>query len=318
MRTAVAWLTVCLLTLPVSGQESAEKKEDEKSETSLADRVKSSTFSALKLRSIGPALMSGRIGDIAVNPDHHSEYYVGVASGGVWKTTNNGTTFSPVFDEQGSYSIGCVTVDPSNPKIVWVGTGENNSQRSVSFGDGVYKSVDGGKTWKNMGLETSEHIGRIAVHPGNSDVVYVAVQGPLWRAGGDRGLYQTTDGGKTWNRILRISGDTGVNEVHLDPRNPDVLYASSYQRRRRVWTMINGGPESAVYKSTDGGQSWRKIERGLPGGDKGRIGLDISPADPDVIYAIVEAPFCRSRYIASFSSYLRIFASGTLAMNQFS
>ncbi len=269
----------------VDEKEADEKEKDEPAEL----EVKDSTFSALGARLIGPALASGRISDIAVNPRNHSEYYVAVASGGVWKTINNGTTFSPIFDGEGSYSIGCVTIDPSNPKIVWVGTGENNSQRSVSFGDGVYKSVDGGGRWKKMGLDESEHIGMIAVHPGDSDIVYVAAQGPLWRAGGDRGLYRTTDGGGTWDRILSISPDTGANEVHLDPRDPDVIYVSTYQRRRRVWTMINGGPESGLHKSTDGGKTWRKIERGLPGGDKGKIGLDISPADPDVLYALVEA-----------------------------
>ncbi|MCH7792659.1 MAG: glycosyl hydrolase, partial [Planctomycetes bacterium] len=243
----------------------------------------------MKARSIGPALLSGRIGDFAVNPDNHSEWFVAVSSGGVWKTVNNGTTFTPVFDSQGSFSIGCVEIDPSNHNTVWVGTGENNSQRSVSFGDGVYKSVDGGKSWKNMGLKDTEHIGMIVIHPDNSDIVYVAAQGPLWRSGGERGLYRTTDGGKAWTRILDISDDTGINEIHMDPRDPDVLYASAYQRRRHVWTLIDGGPESGIHKSTDGGETWREINRGLPGGDKGRIGIDISPANPDVLYAIVEA-----------------------------
>ena len=289
-------LAVCVITCPLFGQEpeaqSPQAPEDQTPEVSpvdVAEKVTSSTFSALKARLLGPALMSGRIGDFAVNPDNHSEYFVAVCSGGVWKTTNNGTTYSPIFDSQGSYSIGCVEIDPSNHNIIWVGTGENNSQRSVSFGDGVYKSVDGGKNFKNMGLKESEHIGMIAIHPRNSDIVYVAAQGPLWRAGRDRGLYKTTDGGASWERILHTSEDTGVNEVHLDPRNPDVLYASTYQRRRRVWTMIDGGPESAIHKSTDGGKTWRELTRGLPSGDKGKIGLDISPANPDVIYAIIEA-----------------------------
>lgn len=259
------------------------------SEENRGEKVSASTVGALRVRSLGPALMSGRIADFAVNPHKKSEWIVAVCSGGVWKTTNNGTTFTPVFDGQGSYSIGCAALDPSNPNVVWVGTGENNSQRSVSFGDGVYKSVDGGKSWKNLGLKDSEHIGMIAIDPRDSDVVYVAAQGPLWRSGGDRGLYKTTDGGKSWNQVLFVSENTGINEVHLDPRNPDTLYASSYQRRRRVWTLINGGPESAIYKSTDAGATWQKLTRGLPGGDKGRIGMDISPANPDVLYAIVEA-----------------------------
>ena len=246
-------------------------------------------LAGLKLRGIGPALMSGRICDFAVNPENHSEYYVAVCSGGVWKTENAGTTYQPIFDGQSSYSIGCVTISPHNPYEVWVGTGENNSQRSVSFGDGVYRSLDGGKSWKNMGLKDSEHIGNILVDPRDPNVIFVAAQGPLWRSGGDRGLYKSTDGGSSWRRVLHISEDTGVNEVHMDPRNPNVLYASAYQRRRRVWTLINGGPESGIYKSTDGGESWREVKSGLPGEDKGRIGMCVSPANPDIVYAIVEA-----------------------------
>ena len=257
------------------------------------------TFGGLALRSVGPALMSGRVGDFAVNPDNHSEYYVAVCSGGVWKTTNAGVTFSPIFDGQGSYSIGCITMDPNNHNVIWVGTGENNSQRSVSFGDGVYVSRDGGKNWENLGLKESEHIGMIAVDPRDSNVVYVAAMGPLWRSGGDRGLYKTVDGGKTWECILHVSDDTGVNEVHLDPRNPDVIYAPAYQRRRHVWTLINGGPESALYKSTDAGKTWRKIHNGLPDVDMGRIGIDISPVNPDVVYAIVEAAMDKGGFYRS-------------------
>ncbi|MEM8678639.1 MAG: glycosyl hydrolase [Planctomycetota bacterium] len=258
-------------------------------EDSTPAQIDNSLFGGLRVRSIGPALMSGRIGDLAVNPDNFDQIYAAACSGGVWKSENGGITWKPIFDNEGSYSIGCVTLDPHNPSVVWVGTGENNSQRSVSFGDGVYRSRDGGKHWEHMGLKESEHIGMIAVHPEQSDTVFVAAQGPLWRSGGERGLYKTTDGGKTWKRVLHISDDTGVNEVHLDPRDPNVLYASSYQRRRHVWTLINGGPESAIYKSTDGGENWRKLTRGLPGGDKGRIGIDVSPVNPDVIYAIIEA-----------------------------
>jgi photosystem II stability/assembly factor-like uncharacterized protein len=270
---------------PAPSEEQEEGEDEEEEEGGL----KASTFSALKWRGIGPALTSGRIADLAVDPTDTSRWIIAVASGGVWRTENNGTTFTPVFDGQRSYSIGCVTLDPTNPNVVWVGSGENNSQRSVSWGDGVYRSRDGGRSWKNVGLKESEHIGRIAVDPRDPDVVYVAAQGPLWRSGGDRGLYKTVDGGETWEKVLEISDDTGVNEVHLDPRDPDTLYASSYQRRRHVWTLINGGPESTVYKSTDAGATWRKIEKGLPGGDKGRIGLAVSPVDPDVLYAIVEA-----------------------------
>ncbi len=248
-----------------------------------------SLFTALKARLVGPALMSGRIGDFAVNPDHPEEFYAAACSGGVWKTVNAGITWTPVFDSEGSYSIGCLAMDPRNPNVVWVGTGENNSQRSVSFGDGVYRTRDGGKHWENLGLKDSEHIGMIKIDPRDSDLVYVAAQGPLWRSGGDRGLYRTPDGGKTWQRILHVSDDTGINEVHLDPRNPDVLYASAYQRRRHVWTLINGGPESGIYKSVDAGRTWRELTEGIPDVDKGRIGLAVSPVDPDVVYAIIEA-----------------------------
>ncbi len=274
---------------PALASEEAEDEESAEQAEAETDVMAAGTFAGLKLRSIGPALMAGRISDIVVDPDDPRRIVVAVASGGVWRTTNNGTTWSPVFDKEGSYSIGCLALDPTNPLTVWVGTGENNSQRSVGFGDGVYRSRNGGASWENMGLKESEHIGMIRVDPRDADMVYVAAQGPLWRAGGERGLYKTTDGGASWTRILHISDDTGVNEVHLDPRNPDVLYASAYQRRRRVWTLIHGGPESGLHKSTDGGATWRKITKGLPKVDLGRIGLAIAPADPDILYAIVEA-----------------------------
>ncbi|MCS6886228.1 MAG: glycosyl hydrolase [Acidobacteriota bacterium] len=246
-------------------------------------------FSGLKLRSLGPALTSGRISSLAVNPKNRAHYYVGVASGGVWVTKNAGITFEPIFDKEGSYSIGAVAIDPKNPFTVWVGTGENNSQRSVSYGDGVYKSTDGGKSWKNVGLKRSEHIGRIVIDPRNSQVVFVAAQGPLWAPGGDRGLYKTTDGGDTWKQVINISENTGVSDVVIDPKNPDVMYASTYQRRRHVWTLINGGPECGIYKSTDGGETWQQMKAGLPVGEMGRIGLTVSPADTRVVYAIIEA-----------------------------
>ena len=247
------------------------------------------TFAGLKLRSIGPAVTSGRVVSFAVDPKNKSVYYVGSASGGVWKTVNAGTSWTPVFDAEGSYSIGTVVIDPKDPNVVWVGTGENNSQRSVSYGDGVYRSDDGGKSWKNMGLKKSEHIGRIVIDPKDSNIVYVAAQGPLWGPGGDRGLYKTTDGGKTWKAVLTISENTGVTDVVMDPRNPDVLLAAAYQRRRTVWTLIDGGPESAIYKSTDAGATWNKIKSGLPSEDLGRIGFAVSPANPDVVYAAVES-----------------------------
>ena len=250
--------------------------------------LNSATFNGLSLRNVGPAVTSGRILDIAVNPENHSEYYLATAGGGVWKTNNSGITFSPVFDEEGSFSVGCITLDPNNPNVVWVGSGENNNQRSVSYGDGIYKSENGGKNFKNMGLKSSEHIGMIAVDPHNSDIVYVAAYGPLWSDGGDRGIYKTTDGGKTWKQILNVSDKTGFNEIHIDPVNPEILYACAHQRRRHEWTYISGGPESAIYKSTDEGQTWNKIMNGLPAEDLGRIGLAISEVNPDYLYAVVE------------------------------
>ena len=261
----------------------SNKKDDDK--TLLAK----TSFSGLKFRSLGPALTSGRISDIAVNPNNFNQYYVATSAGGVWKTVNSGNTFQPIFDGEGSYSIGCITLDPNNSNVVWVGSGENNNQRSVSYGDGVYRSDDGGKSWENVGLKTSEHIGKIIVHPDNSNVVYVAAIGPLWSAGGERGLYKTEDGGKTWNAVLTIDEHTGVNDVVMDPRNPDVLYASSFQRRRHVFTYVGGGPGSGIHKSEDGGTTWKKINSGLPTTMLGRIGLAISPANPEYIYAIVEA-----------------------------
>ncbi|HSQ23505.1 MAG TPA: hypothetical protein VLN44_03825 [Pyrinomonadaceae bacterium] len=251
--------------------------------------MSTATFNGLRFRSIGPAFTSGRVIALAVDPNNAARYYVASASGGVWKTINNGTTWTPVFDREGSYSIGWIVLDPKNPLTVWVGTGENNSQRSVSYGNGVYRSDDGGKTWRNVGLRNSEHIGRIAIDPKDSNIVYVAAQGPLWGPGGDRGLYKTTDGGKTWKQILKTSENTGVTDVVIDPQNPDTIYAASYQRRRHMYTLIDGGPESAIYKSTDAGATWNRLRAGLPTNDMGRIGLAISPVDSNVIYATIES-----------------------------
>lgn len=284
MKLLFLFLTLTFFTISYAqkGKKNQSNKTSEK-ETTI-------NFNGLSLRCVGPAMNSGRIADIAVNPENHSEYYVAVASGGVWKTQNAGTTYRPIFDGQSSYSIGCIQLDPSNPHTVWVGTGENNNQRSVAYGDGVYKSIDGGKSWKNMGLKSSEHIGMIKVHPTNSNIVYVAAYGPLWSKGGDRGLYKTIDGGQKWDKILEIDEHTGISEVHFDPRNPDHLYAVSHQRRRHVFTYLGGGPGSGIHKSTDGGASWTRLKGGLPSGDYvGRIGLSVSPADPDYVYAIVEA-----------------------------
>jgi len=280
---------------PSSSPKSKSKKELKKEEKAPAPAeekkggMTADTFSGFKFRSIGPAVASGRVMSIAVNPKNKFEYYVGVASGGVWKTVNDGTTWTPVFDDQGSFSIGWVALDPNDASVVWVGTGESNSQRSVDYGDGIYRSDDGGKNWENLGLKKSEHIGRVVIDPRDSKVVYVAAEGPLWGAGGDRGLYKTADGGKNWKAVLTISENTGVVDVALDPANPDIIYAAAYQRRRHVFTLIDGGPESAIYKSTDAGATWNKLKSGLPSVDMGRIGLAVSPADPNVIYATIEA-----------------------------
>ncbi len=271
-----------LLSIPFYAQKESEKEKKK----SALEKV---NISGLKFRSIGPALTAGRIADIAVNSRNPKEYYVAVASGGVWKTTNAGNTYTPIFDGQSSFSIGCVTIDPSNEHTIWVGTGENNNQRSVAYGDGIYKSLDGGKSWKNMGLKESEHIGMIAVHPTNSNIIYAAAYGPLWKEGGERGLYKTINSGKDWELVLEVDEHTGVNEIHLDPRNADIMYATTHQRRRHVYTYVGGGPGSQIYKSTDGGENWKKLKEGLPSSIKGRIGMDISPAKPDVLYALVEA-----------------------------
>ncbi len=254
------------------------------------------TFKGLEFRGIGPALMAGRIADIVIDQSDPSTWYVGVGSGGIWKTANGGTTWTPIFDEEDTYSIGCITIDPNDRNTIWAGTGENVSGRHVAYGAGVYRSRDAGKTWENMGLTDSEHIGMIRIDPRDSNVVYVASQGPLWSGGGERGLYKSADGGQTWARIL---GDglgntaiddqyTGVSEVHLDPRNPDVLYAVSWQKFRNVAVLLNGGPGSGIHKSQDGGATWRELTEGLPEEDKGKIGLAISPQNPDVVYATIE------------------------------
>ena len=253
------------------------------------DEDESNPLASLSLRHIGTAITSGRISDFAFYPGGDHEYLVAVSSGNLWKTDNAGITWSPIFDNEGSYAIGVVEIDPNDTQTIWVGTGENNAQRSVAYGDGVYKSTDGGKSWHNTGLKDSGHISQIWINPEDSDEVLVAAQGPLWNAGGDRGLYRTLDGGDTWERILEIDEHTGVNEFVVDPNDPDVIVASSYQRRRHVWVLINGGPGSAIHKSTDRGKTWTKITAGLPSDHMGRIGLAAAPSDEDMIYAIIEA-----------------------------
>ena len=252
------------------------------------DLLNEKTFTGLKFRNIGPALMSGRISDIAIHPQNNNIWYITAGSGGVWKTTNAGTTWTPIFDKQKVYSIGCVTIDPNNPHTIWVGTGENVGGRHVSFGDGIYRSDDDGQTWKNMGLKESQHISKIIVHPTNSNVIWVAAQGPLWSKGGDRGFYKSIDGGKTWTKTLGDDSWTGVTDIVIDPRNPDLIYAATWQRGRTVASYMGGGPGSGIHRSADGGLTWEKLIKGLPKSNMGKIGLAISPQKPDVLYAAIE------------------------------
>src|SRR5580700_7277991 len=243
------------------------------------DPINAGTFSSLRVRNIGPAFISGRASQFAVFPDDSNHYLVAEASGGIWLTYNNGTTWTPVFDNYGSYSIGTIAIDPKNPSIVWAGTGENNNQRSVSYGDGIYKSEDAGRTWRNVGLKLTEHIARILVDPRDSNVVYVAAPGPLWKGGGDRGIFKTTDGGKTWTSLIKAGDYTGGADIVMDPRNPDILVAAMYMRQRAYFGMVHGGPEGGIYRSIDAGKTWQQI-RGVPqgAGDVGRIGLNSAPS----------------------------------------
>lgn len=271
LKLGILSVLLVLMAIPLQSQE-------------ITDR----TFSGLKLRNVGPAFTSGRIADIAIHPDNENVWYVAVGSGGVWKTTNSGTTWKPIFDSQKSFSIGSIAIDPNNPHTIWVGTGENVGGRHVAFGDGIYVSHDDGASWKNMGLKDSEHLSTIIVHPEDSNIVWVASQGPLWTAGGERGIYKTTDGGKTWKRTLGDDQWVGATDVVIDPRNPDVLYAATWQRHRTVAGYLGGGPGSGIHKSTDGGETWTKLRKGIPGSNLGKIGLAISPFNPDVIYAAIE------------------------------
>jgi len=280
------FLFIAILFVSVSAD--AQRKKNKADTDKKKDVLSASTFSGMKFRSIGPAFASGRISDIAVHPTDESTWYVTVGSGGVWKTKNNGITWKPIFDKQKSYSTGCVTIDANNPHVVWVGTGENVGGRHVGYGDGIYKSSDGGSSWKNMGLKASEHISKIIIHPDNSNVLWVAVQGPLWSKGGERGLFKTIDGGTTWKQVLGDQEWIGVTDVLIDPRNPDLLYAATWQRHRTVAAYMGGGPGTGLHKSVDGGETWEQLKSGLPGSNMGKIGMAISPQEPDVIYAAIE------------------------------
>jgi photosystem II stability/assembly factor-like uncharacterized protein len=243
----------------------------------------------LRLRQIGPAVFSGRVDSIAVDENDTKTYYVGTATGGLWKTVNGGATFASLFDQQSNLSIGDVAVSRSSPSTIWVGTGEANNRQSSSWGNGVYKSSDAGQTWKNMGLADTQAIGSIAIDPRNADVVYVAALGHLWGPNSERGLFKTSDGGKTWSKTLFVNDDTGVVDVVIDPHSPNILYAATYERRRTSWGFNGGGPGSALYKSTDAGANWAKLTNGLPDdGNTGRIGIAIYPRNPAIVYALIE------------------------------
>jgi photosystem II stability/assembly factor-like uncharacterized protein len=271
---------VLMVAVNIAGFSAIEAKD----ESTLAK-----ASSGLKMREVVPAKLGGRIADIAVHPTNSSVWYVAVGSGGVWKTTNAGITFTPLFDNQKSYSIGTVAIDPNNPDVIWVGTGENVSGRHVAWGDGVYKSLDGGKSWKNMGLPNSQHISKFLIDPKDSNIVYVASEGPLWSAGGDRGVYKTVDGGESWKHVLKVDKNTGVTDLEFAPGSNTMIYAAAYQRRRSTWALHAGGPSSGFYKSTDSGATWDKKSTGLPTGDVGKIGLAVTKADPNIVYATIEA-----------------------------
>ena len=243
----------------------------------------------LHWRSIGPAIAGGRISDVEIVPGTQSHIYLGAASGGVWVSVNHGTTWTPLFDEQPNLSVGDIALAPSDPLQVWVGTGEANNRNSSPWGQGVYHSSDGGKTWRLTGLEETRHIGRIVVHPTDPDRVWVAALGHLFGPNEERGVYRTTDRGATWEKVVHIDENTGFVDLAMDPADPATLYAAAYQRQRRAWGFIGGGPGSGLYKSTDGGDSWRELTEGLPEGDKGRIGVAVSTRNPALVMAVVEA-----------------------------
>lgn len=280
----LTWILLFFLTLTFTIDAQRRKTQDNTSESTLSKEL----FKKFKFRNIGPAFMSGRISDLAIHPHNENIWYVAVGSGGVWKTENAGVTFTPIFDDQNAYSIGCLTIDPSNPNVIWVGTGENVGGRHVGFGDGIYKSEDGGSTWTNMGLTNSNHISKIYVHPDNSHIIRVAVQGPLWYPGGDRGFFISEDNGKTWVKTLGDQEFTGVTDFAVDPRYPNWIYAATWQHHRTVAAYMGGGPKTKLHLSTDGGKNWKELKNGLPKGNMGKIGLAISPQNPDIVYAVIE------------------------------
>jgi photosystem II stability/assembly factor-like uncharacterized protein len=247
-----------------------------------------SPFDSLHFRSIGPAATGGRVHDIEVDPKDPSTIYVASATGGIWKTTNKGTTWEPIFDGQPENSFGDLSLFQGDPRIIWAGSGEQNNRQSSSWGSGVYRSTDAGHTWTHLGLTNTASIGRVLAHPSDPNVAYVAAVGNLWKPSADRGVYKTTDAGRTWAKVLYVDTLTGATDLSMDPRDPNVLYAATYQRLRSACCFSGGGPGSAIYKSTDGGMAWKKLETGIPAGDKGRIGLAISASNPDVLIATIE------------------------------
>jgi photosystem II stability/assembly factor-like uncharacterized protein len=291
-------LLAAALALPLAAQKSPAKAAPKPPEAIPSPKVDAARLAALKARSLGPAVMGGRVSEIAVEPDDPMTFYVGLGTGGVMKTVNGGATFSAVFEKEATASIGAVAVSPSNPTVVWVGTGEANDRNSSGFGQGVYRSTDAGETWTYMGLPKSRTIARIAVHPKDENVAWVAAMGDLWAPGGERGLFKTTDGGKSWKTVLTApapyDANTGCGDVAVDPANPDTLYAALYARERKPWAFtygvsLTGGRDvGGIFKSTDGGATWRKLEKGLPG-KTGRIGLSVFAKDPRIVYAIVQS-----------------------------
>ncbi|HVQ41945.1 MAG TPA: hypothetical protein VMS54_07055 [Vicinamibacterales bacterium] len=255
------------------------------------DRLNADVFSSLKVRNIGPTFVTGRVADIELDPKNPNVWYVASAFGGLWKSTNRGVTFTEIFPKSGTadaFSLCCVVVDPKDSNVVWLGTGENHSQRSAHFGTGLYKSVDAGATWKMVGLGKSEHIGKIIIDPRNSNTVFVAAQGPLFSEGGERGIYKTTDGGASWDRVHNVNDDTGFTDIAFDAKNPDIMIAGTYQRRRHVGQMIGGGPDGGVFRSTNAGKNWTKVAKGLPTGEVGRIALAVDPKKPGRMYALID------------------------------
>ena len=289
VRTALLACALVLLGAVALSPRAAVAQQGAEPPEPLVNQSDHAALRAFSWRAIGPIGQGGRVDDIAVHPGDPHTYFVGFATAGLWKTTNNGTTFRPVFDDYGTHSVGAVAVSPANPDIVWVGTGEANNRQSSSFGDGIYKSVDGGETFEHAGLRETQTIARVVAHPTNPDVAWVAANGHLFGANPERGVFRTTDGGRSWDHVLSVDDDTGATDLVLHPTNPGVLFAATYQRRRTACCFVGGGPGSGIWRSDDGGDTWTRLEGGgLPRGTMGRIALAMTPADPDVVYAQIE------------------------------